>query len=144
MRKRDLLAGWAWALAIWSVAVNSPSSIWWVAMGTAGAISAVWDGVANILNSVAPTAFAWVAAPFASAASSAYLANTAMNIVWVENKIARGLALGWSAVLWYGAWSLAQPFLIGGAVVKWAWDIGRMAWNSEALRKIGSSRTKAA
>lgn len=139
MKKRDIFAGGVGALAIGSVIVNNPSTIGSLAAGTVWVVWAVWDTVASTLNYVAPAAVAWAAAPLTSAASAAYLANGAMNIIGVENRIARGLALAGSAVAWYGAGSVAQPFLIWGAAVKWVWDIGKMVWNSDAMKKLGSS-----
>lgn len=143
MRKRELLVGWAGALTVGGLAINNPGSIGWLAAWTAGIVVGVGDKVTDLVNAVAPTATAWFAAPFASAASSAYLANGAMDIIGVENRIARWLGLAWSAVAWFGAGSVAQPFLVGAAAVKGVWDAGKMVWNSNALKKLWTKKATA-
>jgi len=144
MKKRDLVVGSLWALTVGWLAVNNPSSVWGLAMGTAWAVWAVWDGVVNILNTVAPTATAAFNAPLATAASSAFLANGAMNMIGIENKIARWLGLAGSAVAWFWAGVVTQKFVIGAAAVKWAWDIWKMAWKSDTLRNMWKSTKKEA
>lgn len=144
MSKRNIAAWVLWAWALWYVGLNNPWTIGSLAAGTVWVVWAVGDGVSSVLNTVVPSAAAGVAAPLASAASAWYLANSAMNMAGVDNRVARWLAIAWSAVLWYGAGSVAQPFLIWGAAAKGLWDIGKMAWKSEALKKLGESKRKEA
>lgn len=144
MKKREFLVGWAGALTVWGLALSNSGSVWGLIEWTAWVVAWVGESVTSLLNTVAPTVVAWVAAPLATAASTAYLANWAMNMIGIENRIARGLGLAWSAVAWFWAASVAQPFLVWAATAKGVWDIGKMVWNSEALKKLWTPKSKTA
>ncbi len=141
MKTKNLVAGWAGALTIWAALATNPEAIQEWASLAAGVVAGTGDLVVSALNALDPTittgaaasvagaAAAGVAAPIWTAVGSLYLANTALDWAWVDNKVARRLAQLGSVVAWFGAGSVAQNFILWGAAAKWVWDIGKFAWS---------------
>ena len=137
------VAAWAAGIGVaWYTLANNSAAALEATWTAAGVVFSVGDAIASVINSVAPTAVAGIAAPFATAAASWYIANSALNFIWVDNRIAKGLGVGWAAVLWWWVWGLAQSWLLAAAAAKWTWDIAKMAWKSEALRKLWQTKPK--